>query len=199
VLFFATVEAVPVPSLKKHHLRRQVAGEEIARWTGILNGAGLDVTEDDVVAFVMSASKKAVRTRWRIVRPFRRLERRLKMGQAWGLFSYTDNHPGRLIVEGSVDGSRWTVLYPDPQHNDPRLAATLVHRRIRGIWDDAGDRPHPGGLYRRWVDWLGRRVFAEYPELSQVRVHFEQLTVRPPGSSKRVGAPKSMHMEVRSR
>jgi hypothetical protein len=202
VLFFATVEALPVPSLKHKHMRYQMAGEELDRWTLLLHGVGIEISKDELVDRVVDASRRTLKARWRVIRPWRKLSKRFKLGQAWGMFAFTDNHPGRLIVEGSQDGEAWEPVFSAPQSDNSALSAAIQNRRMRGIWDDAGDRPNPGALYRRWVDWVASRVFAVHPEFVQVRVRFERIDVWPPGHRKRKTAPsasRSRHVQTRAR
>ena len=199
VLLMSTLEAVPMPSMKRRHLRRQMAGEELTRWSRILDSVGIEATESEIVDFGVAVSQRAQGSRWKVIRPWRLLERKLKMGQAWGMFAYTDNHPGRLIVEGSVDGKAWETLFRAPQSDRSRLTRTLQNRRVRGIYDDAGDRPNPGKLYGRWVDWLARRIFAERPALNHLRVRFDRMDVWPPGHPERTDQVQPMHEEERTR
>ncbi len=199
VLFFATIEALPVPSLKRRHLKYAMAQEELQRWTGILDRFGVEVTDKELAEHVLTASKRSLGFRWKIIGPYRKLERKFKMGQAWGMFAFTDNRPGRLIVEVSSDGEHWVDVIRAPDSDGSRLASAVTNRRMRGVWDDAGDRPRPGGVYRRWVDWLARRLFAERPEVNHVRVRFEQISVWPPGHKKRTNMVKLMNKAQRDR
>jgi hypothetical protein len=53
----------------------------------------------------------------------------------------------------------------------------VFNRRMRGVWDDAGDRPNPGRLYSRWVTWVAKEVFEIRPDIDVVRVRFDRLSV----------------------
>lgn len=176
-----------------------MAQEEVARWVEILSGVGVDTTAEQLVDHTLTVSQAAVKARATIVRPFRAVSGLYGGGQAWGLFTYADPYPGRLVIEGTRGGNAWFPLYRAPQHDGSVLARTVHHRRVRGVWDDAGDRPKPGKLYRRFVTWLSGRIFEEYPDITEVRVRLDQITVRLPGEPRARGPEKPRHVQERSR
>jgi len=199
VLFFWMAEALPLPMLSRRHMNRDMAREEVQRWVAIMSDLGIQTTEKQVVNQTIAISRRSLRFRRRLVAPFRRVERIFGTGQAWGLFTYPDPYPGRLVVEGTSGGNAWTVLYRDPDSDGGYLARTVRYRRIRGIWDDAGDRPKPGKLYNRWVTWLARRVFADHPDLQKVRVRLDRVTVRTPDQPPVTGPDQPRHVRERER
>jgi hypothetical protein len=199
VMVFAGLEALPLPALKKRHLNHRVAREEVLRWQDMLAAVGVEMSRAELVSTAIKWSRRTNKHRRALIKPFRIIERKLGMGQRWGLFTYTDPYAGRLVVEGTRGGNAWETLYRAPNEGDPRLVSTLRYRRMRGIWDDAGDRPHPGTFYNRWVTWLARRLFTEDPTLQQVRVRFDRLTIQPPGQGGKRPTPKPVHVRTRKR
>ncbi|MGB0640493.1 MAG: hypothetical protein ACPGTU_14240 [Myxococcota bacterium] len=202
VLMFCALEAMPLPTLKKRHLNREVAKDETAHWVSLLDKVGIETNSDDLITFVMKLSKASGKKRSQVVRPWRRLERKLALGQNWGLFTYADPYAGRLVIEGSRGGNAWETLYSAPHDDGSELAELLHYRRVRAIWDDAGDRPHPGKFYNRWVTWIAGWVFENNPEVNVVRVRFDQVHIRPPKKRKskaRQKPEKPMHVRERNR
>jgi hypothetical protein len=199
VLCLVTIEALPLPMLSKRHMRRTVAVEEVDRWVGIMGSLGIETTRDALVDRTIALSKRSLAIRRQIIRPFRRLERIFGAGQAWGLFTFADPYPGRLVIEATRGGNAWFPLYRDPFSDGSRLAQTVRHRRVRGVWDDAGDRPNPGKLYDRFVTWLSKRIFAEDPSIQAVRVRLDRVTVRTPNQPEAKGPDKPRHIRQRWR
>ena len=177
ILLCCVVEAVPIPALRERHLNRSLAREEADRWVGIFEGFGVHTTSDEILGQVLTVSKEARAARATVLGPWRAFSRQLKLAQAWGLFAYTDSHPGRLVLEGRAKGGDWTLLFKAPSTGDERLGRVLFNRRMRGVWDDAGDRPKPGRLYDRWVTWVAKDVFEHLPDVDVVRVRFDRLSV----------------------
>lgn len=199
VLFFASVEALPLPMLSKRHMRRDMAKEEVGRWVEILDGLGIQISAKQLVEHTVSLSQQAVSVRRQIIRPYRSLERPFGAGQAWGLFTFADPYPGRLVIEATRGGNAWFPLYRAPVDDGSVLARTVQHRRVRGVWDDAGDRPKPGKIYGRFVTWVSQRIFAAHPDVIEVRVRLDQVTVRTPSQPKAKGPDRPRHIRERKR
>jgi len=199
VLFFTGVEALPLPMLSKRHMNRAMAKEEVDRWVEILGAAGIDTTRAELVQSTIATSRRSVAFRRRLTAPFREVEKIFGGGQAWGLFTFADPYPGRLVIEATRGGNAWFPLYRDPISDGSRLARTVRHRRIRGVWDDAGDRPHPGKIYNRFVTWLARRIFTDHPDIEEIRVRLDEVTVRTPSQPKARRPDKPRHIRERRR
>jgi len=182
ILLCCVVEALPVPALRERHLNRRLAREEADLWVGILDKVGVHMNSDELLGQVLAVSKEARAARATILGPWRAFSRQFKLAQAWGLFAFTDPHPGRLVLEGQAKGGDWILLFRAPNTGDERLGRVLFNRRMRGVWDDAGDRPKPGRLYERWVTWVAKDVFEHRPDIDVVRVRFDRLSVSMDGS-----------------
>jgi len=199
VLFFCVVEAAPLPTLKKRHLNRQIAQDETDRWVSILGAFGVEVPREVLIQKVLKASRKSGKLQKRLIRPWRKFERPLGLSQRWGLFTFTDSYPGRLVIEARRGDDGWSELYRAP-HDDGSVLVDLLHyRRVRGIWDDAGDRPYPGKLYNRWVTWLGGRIFELYPQVDAIRLRFDRVDIQPPTARNRHTTEETKHERTRFR
>jgi hypothetical protein len=199
VLFFCAVEAAPLPTLKKRHLNRQIAQDETDRWVGILDTIGVEIEREALIQQVMVASRKSGKLQKKLIRPWRKLGRQLGLSQSWGLFTFTDPYPGRMVIEARRGDGRWSELYRAPHDDGSELVDLLHYRRVRGIWDDAGDRPYPGKLYKRWVTWLGGRVFDLYPDVDAMRIRFDRVDIQPPTARRRHKPEQVQHERTRYR
>ena len=61
---------------------------------------------------------------------------------------------------------------------------------MRGVYDDAGDRPKTGALWARFSRWVAGTVFEERPDLDEVEVRVDLTHVVPPGG----GAPDPLRV-----
>lgn len=177
LLFCCVLEAIPVPALRERHLNRSLAREEAERWVGVLESFGVHTTSSELLGQALAVSQQARAVRAIILGPWRAFSRQLKLAQSWGLFAYADPHPGRLVLEGRATSGGWVVLFRAPSSGDERIGEVVFNRRMRGVWDDAGDRPNPGRLYNRWVTWVAKEVFEIRPDIDVVRVRFDRLSV----------------------
>ena len=199
VLFFCIAEATPLPTLKKRHMNRTIAQDEADRWVDILGDVGVEMDRETLVKKVLQVSRKTGKFRNQLIRPWKKFERPLGMGQRWALFTFPDPNPGRMVIEGRGSGGDWRELYRAPMEGEPDLAELLHYRKMRGIWDDAGDRPYPGKLFDRWVTWLGGRVFEMYPDVDAIRLRFDRIAVIPPSKRRRVSSEKTVFQRERFR
>jgi hypothetical protein len=199
VLFFCAVEAAPLPTLKKRHMNRQIAQDETDRWVGILDTFGIEIAREELIQKVRRASRKSGKLQKKLIRPWRKLERPLGLSQSWGLFTFTDSYPGRMVIEARRGDSGWSELYRAPHDDGSALVALLHYRRVRGLWDDSGDRPYPGKLYNRWVTWLGARVFVLYPDVDAMRLRFDRVDIQPPTARRRHKPEQPQHERTRYR
>ena len=177
LLLCCVVEAIPVPALRERHLNRSLAREEAERWVGILEPFGVHTTSSELLGQALTVSQEVRAVRAIVLGPWRTFSRQLKLAQSWGLFAYSDPHPGRLVLEGRAKDGGWAILFRAPNSGDERIGEVVFNRRMRGVWDDAGDRPKPGRLYNRWVTWVAKEVFEIRPDIDVVRVRFDRLSV----------------------
>ena len=187
VLLVSWVDAMPLPELSAADLRYEVAGDELRAWQQTLGRFGIDVSEAELTRAGLAVGARSTAFRRGILRPFRPFFRLTGVGQAWGLFAYPDPHAGRLVVEGRAGAGEWQPLYVAPGSGEP-LEAVIENRRVRGVYDDVGDRPRPGAAWLRFVDWIAALGFGRYPEVDQIRVRlpFEHVVVpgRPAGADR---------------
>ncbi|RME26443.1 MAG: hypothetical protein D6798_06710 [Deltaproteobacteria bacterium] len=205
VLWVHGTLAAPWPDLDGGDLRYDLADEELQRWAATLSAVGIDTTPRRLADRLVAVGRWSRRTQRALHRPFRPLLRLTGTGQAWGLFAFPDPHPGRLTVRArpakspAGDAAPWRVLYRAPGAGEAWLVDLLENRKVRGIYDDTGDRPRAGFLWNRLCDEVARRIFARWPDLSVVELRFEVMHVTPPPAAGRNEVVGVRHRRLRRR
>ena len=199
VLLSQWLDALPLPELRKKDLQYPVAQDEITRWTGVINSLGVAVTEEEVVTLALEMGRIAIAFRQHTMAPLRPLKRLTGTGQSWGLFAYPDPYAGRLVVDVREGKGEWVTRFSAPGTiGADRLSQLLRYRRVRGIYDDIGDRPKPGATYSRFADWVAWEVFTESPEITAVQIRLDLVHVTLPGEGEAL-PEKRRHARLRLR
>lgn len=190
VLLSQGLEALPMPTLRESHLKRGVGKQELARWHGLLQRAGVSITQDELADIGLSIGDSASTLKRRLREPVDPLRRILGFDQQWVMFAIVTPFPGRLVVDRRPEHTKaWLPVFRAPHDGEGALARQLRYRRMRAVYDVSGDRPHPGKLYERFSRWAAREVFDAYPDTDQVRVRFLRMTVRLPWEEPVTEAP----------
>lgn len=199
VLLGQWIDAMPLPELRKRDLQYPVAQDEIRRWTGVLNSLGMTLTEEEAVDGALEVGRIAIKFRQITMAPIRPLKRVTGTGQSWGLFAYPDPYAGRLVVDVREGKGEWVTLFSAPGTiGGDRISQRLRYRRVRGIYDDLGDRPKPGTMYNRFADWVAWEIFMENPEITAVQVRLDLSRIILPGEGE-VPPDKRRHARMRLR
>ncbi len=193
VLLLQLLDATPLPELRESHLRNPIAWDELNRWSRVLTQAGIAMTPEEMLQFGLALGDGSRAFRKVALRPWHPFRRLTGTGQSWGLFAYPDPYAGRLTVDALGADGQWREAYRAPGAGHPALVAQLEYRRVRGVYDDAADRPKPRKVYDRLAAWVAQRTFEELPETTEVKVYFERTHVVRP--DRRRGEEES---EVRS-
>ena len=198
VLAWQWMDALPLPELSKSDLRYSIAQDELRRWSGLLTDMGVEMTPAHLAEIGLRMGKRATAFRRATMSPFRPLTRLTGIGQSWGLFAYPDPHAGRLVILTRTGSEEWQPRYQAPDPGTDRLSRRMRYRRVRGIYDDNGDRPRPGKLYDRFVDWVAWQIFEEDPTIDAVMVRLDLVRILTPSEGE---APpdKPRHARVRER
>jgi len=185
VLVLQMLDAIPLPELRKHHLANPVAKEELVRWSSLLTDMGRPTTPAQLAEIGLDMGKMAGNFRKKVLKPWHPLRRLTGTGQSWGLFAYPEPATGRLVVDG-IGPEGTETLYSAPGGKGDALETLLEYRRIRGIYDDGGDRPRPRRIYQRFSRFVAARVFEAHPELNAVEVRLDLHPLVPPGQGEPV-------------
>ena len=181
VLIVQLLDAIPLPEISRRDLRWPIAQAEVTRWTRLAQDLGMDIEESDTEDLALALGGGAGRFRKAVLGPTRPFRRVTGTGQAWGLFAYPDPFAGRLVISGRTDDAAPIELYRAPGQGEAWLVDLVEYRRIRGIYDDNGDRPRPGGMHRALTRWIARRVLARHPEFDEVEIRLDLVEVHLPG------------------
>lgn len=198
VLVAQCADAVPMPALSEADLRHPVAKLELARWTARLNSWGQPITEQELAAWGLSVGQGARRLQRAMLRPWWPFRKITGTGQSWGLFAFPEPRAGRLDVRVRSAEGEWEDLFSAP-FGSGWMPQRLRYRRVRGLYDDAGDRPKTGSLWKRTTRWIAREVFEERPDIDEVEVKIVLIDVTLPGG--RDPRPERVYharMELRS-
>lgn len=176
----AAVDAVPWPP--RGGLRRPEAQAELRRQAGALRALGLPVSDAALAEAVATGVEAGLRLRDALLLPTRPLRRWAGVGQAWALFSLPAEEAGRFVIYGRTRGGAWAPLFRAGEPSASPLSAALRHRRIRAVWDEAGDRPKASPAYDRLVAWAANAVFDVHDDIVEVELRVDRARLRPPGA-----------------
>ncbi len=182
-LFFHGLAAAPVPHVvTRSDLANPVSAEEVAAWARRLGALGWTVTPAELGEQVIAVTGWIGRGHRALQAPARPLFELTGTDQGWALFANPDTHPARLQIRVRRAGSdEWEVLF---QHLDPDAdwwSGALTYRRLRGVYDAGGYGAKPRKPYQRFARWVGRRVLAERPDVTQVEVRTLRTHTTLPG------------------
>lgn len=203
VLLVHGTKAMPWPDVRPRDLDYGVAQDELARWAGIFTAAGHPITQEELAQRVLAVGRGSAAVQRALHGPFKPLLDLTGTGQAWGLFAYPDPYAGRLVVSvkrltrGGLSG--WEVVYRAPREGEDWLVDLLEYRRVRGIYDDNGDRPKPGIFYDRLCDWLATEIMARRQDVAEVQVRLDLVTNRVPGDRRPAVPDQRRHLRRRDR
>jgi hypothetical protein len=198
VILVNWLDGMPIPVLKPKDLRYAVAREELARWSGLFGAVGLSLSPDELADMALDASATITGAKRSLMAPWQPVKVHTGTGQSWGLFAYPDPHAGRLIVRAHASDQQWRTLFSAPE-GEGELADLLRYRRVRGVWDDAGDRPNPSPLYDRFATEVARRAFAADPTLVEVEVRIDLIHIQLPSEGGEAKPEERRHVRLRTR
>lgn len=182
VVFVHGVAASPLPPSPSSAkaLANPIAVEELNGWVRLLGGLGVETNREQLTELAVESSIVTSELRSAVMKPFRPLLRITGTGQGWGLFTYPNTHPHRLVIEVERDG-KFEVVYRalDPEH--AYLEPQLTFRRVRGVYDDNASKVRPS--YESFARWVARHAFEDWPDATRVRVKMIRTHVVTPGQT----------------
>lgn len=180
VLFSNLLVALPLPhSIKRSAFDEPVAKEEMLKISAALASVGLTVAPKDLVDFFISTGTPLVGLHTTLTAPVKPINRWLGTGQSWGLFTYPDTFPHRLVIEARTGSGPWDRLYAglDPDHTF--LVDVWTYRRVRGVYD--GNTTKPVASWENLTKWAAQQTFRASPQYDTARIYFERFHTVPPG------------------
>lgn len=182
-LLFHGIAALPLPHVvTAADLQNPVSREEVADWARRLGALGWAVTPEHLGEQVIAVTAAIGGAHRALLAPARPLFRLTGTGQGWALFANPDTHPARLQIRVWREGSDGPEIWF--QHLDPASdhdAALLTYRRVRGVYDAGGFRSKPSRPYRRFAEWISRRILRDEPSITRVEVRTLRTHTTLPG------------------
>ena len=171
------VQGCPVPNIQRRHIERPIGQREVVRWVGVLKSVGYETTPEELTEDALAWSAKAGEWHRAVMSPVWPWFHHTVTQQRWSLFPVADPEPWWMHVEGRTE-SGWELLYRPLDDEHDLLASTLEYRRVRAIWNPGTAGPRHD--YPRFVDWVAKQMFAERPDLLEVRVRYQKYRVSLP-------------------
>jgi hypothetical protein len=148
---------------------------QLKLWAGRLRGWGWEMSDEAFEARLWSLTQRYLGARQAIVTPF--LPYGQVAPQGWGMFKAPPLEPSAIVIEVREKRSPWRTLYASRSPEHAWQSRLLDHNRFRKQIGRVGGDP----TLLRWVaHWLAKRVFDEFPEVTEVRVRVERITSLPP-------------------
>jgi hypothetical protein len=170
--------ALPIQrSVRRSSFDTPVAREELARWTDLLARVGVHRSVGELADDLVDVGNAVGGVKATLTAPLKPWTRLTGTGQAWGLFTYPDTFPHRLVIEGRT-GDTWRTLYAGLDPDATFLRDILTYRRVRGVYD--GNTVKPGDSWNNFAAWAAKRVFESHPDVVEVHVLFHRFHTTPP-------------------
>lgn len=168
------IDASPLArSASKKDFDTAIAMDEFGRIARLFGSVGLSVTAGQIAdtGFVLAKTGTTAR-RW-LLTPLKPVEAFTGTGQNWGLFSYPDRFPKRLVIESRAGKGEWARLYAALDADHDFLGPQLRYRRMRGVYDSYSEKP--GKAFYRFCEWVAREVFAADSAATAVRISYVKV------------------------
>ncbi len=172
------LEGCPLPRASRANLATPVNQAELQRWSALLGDVGVERTPEELADQVLDASESTARVHGQLLAPFAWYFHLTATTQRWSLFPIADTHPVRISIE-ALCGADWEVLYRPFDESARFEADRLEYRRVRGAWNPSIRGPR--AAYPTFVDWLASRIARARPDCTEMRVHYEEMSLPPPG------------------
>ncbi len=180
VLLWQAIEAIPKPPrLTPERLQEPVVRDNLRAWVGALDAVGVHTDEGELGqrAMVEFDRIRAAHQSWEAITwP---IDRAFRPTQSFSLFGSPGARPYQLQIHGRTGERDWQPLYLSGSTDANLLEPALIYRRVRGLYKPRMRRP-PN--WRRFVDWVGERMF-ELTEHDEVRVQITRPETRMPGQT----------------
>lgn len=200
VILVQLFAAAPLPkTVKRSNFDEPVAREELGNIRDLLADIGVQVTHAQLADGFTAVARPLASFRGALMAPFTGVLRLTGTGQSWGLFTYPDTFPHRLVVDARPTDGAWRTLYAGLDPDETWNVELLTYRRVRGVYD--GNTAKPGASWDNLSRWIADRVFDEFADVGEVRVYFQRFhTVipgRPPDTEVVTRHPRTYHREAR--
>ncbi len=182
VIVVNAVAALPgFPGLRRANFDHPSARDELGRISAVGADWGIEFDPDTLADALYTAADTHRRARAAVLRPLRPWFVYTGTGQSWGLFTYPDRFPSRLVVQGRTADGPWERLFVAHDSNTAFDEGAFTYRRVRAVYDGHADRSDR--TWERFCTWAALRVFVARPDVVEVRVSTLELHTREPGEA----------------
>ncbi len=175
------LDGCPLPRMQARHLDDPLNQVELARWSGFLAAAGVDLPPAALGERVVALSDRLRDAHAKAMAPFRPALDVFGVRQRFALFPVAKRRFLWFRIDAKREGEPWQLLYRpgDPEHPPP--LAALEHRRVRALVT-AGSLG-PNDELPAVSAYLADALFARDARLARVRTGYAWTEIDPRGGS----------------
>ena len=178
MLLVGAVQNLPFSAVTEKSLKNPVAKAELQSWRTLLAKVGIERTVPELRMDAVGWGNGLADAKGKVLKPLKPAFRLTGTGQAWGLFTYPNTYPHKMIIEIRVDEA-WVPVYRSLESKYDWKGDVFRFRRVRGVYDDNAWNTRQS--YRNFVDWVSRMAFEDFPNADAVQVYMERTRAREPG------------------
>jgi hypothetical protein len=188
-ILISLVDGFPLPRMAPHHLRDPMNQRELARWSGYLEGLGVELSPEALGARVVEASVRLEAARRRALAPVQPALDALQLRQRFALFPIAKKRLLWFEIVGRRRGAERDVILfrpGDDAHSPPPELAplrALEHRKVRALWNAGSTGPN--AELAGFSTWVAEALFRNDADLETVRVGYRWLELPAPGEPAR--------------
>lgn len=177
----------PVGVMTERNFRHPGTQATFHSYAQALQGLGLDVTKDELQAFLWDAGTRFMAVRNATVEPFVPYVDAVGARQGWRMFGSVNRAPAWLVIE-IQEGEQWRRVYESRSSQHTWLRRQLDQERSRALvnsWSWLNSRK----TYEQFGVWLARRAAQDFPQAEWMRTRMEQRRLPPPEKLRTEGLP----------
>jgi hypothetical protein len=177
VLLVGGVQNLPFTAVSEKALKNPVAKAELESWQRLLSKVGIERTVPELRMDAVGWGNGLADAKGNTLKPLKPLFRLTGTGQAWGLFTYPNTYPHKMIIEIRVDEA-WVPVYRSLESEYDWKGGVFRFRRVRGVYDDNAWNTRQS--YENFVNWVSRMAFEDFPRADAIQVYMERTRAREP-------------------
>lgn len=165
------LKACPAPegAMAKQDWAHPTVQAEFRQWTTVLNGAGLNITQQELEEELWYLATQITTIRNATLFPFRQYYRYVGSDQNWRLFVAPHMFPSQLEIDVEIN-ENWTPIYR--VFDGPKWMAHLIENgRFRpSIFRYSWGRYN--GQYNRFAQFLSTQAEQDFPDATAIRIRW---------------------------
>lgn len=168
------IYAIPNPGmgLDRQAWKNPAIQREVGMWAERVSMVGPKITSKELEDWAFGVIVKWVRLRQSVLRPLSPYQRYLGNRQPWSMFGAPHRYPARLHIDIFENG-KWRPIYVARSAEYNWNARLFDHDRMRAaIYRYAW--PAYQGTFRQFGTWVANHAKEDFPEATQVRLHWHR-------------------------